>query len=86
MRKNSIRAVALALILLAAAATPALADVHGVSNAGCAPDGVRSGATQPASRAAPGRPDGPIPENASESRTQGRASHADPSGTNCPPQ
>jgi hypothetical protein len=82
MRKL-IRPFVLGLVLAGAIATPALADVHGVSNVECAPPGVQSGATTPASRSAPGRPDAPIPFNASEGRTQGTADDADAQGVNC---
>lgn len=83
MRGIVIRAVVLAVMLFALAASPAVADVHGVSNAGCAASGAPSGATTDASRAAPGRPDGPIPVTASDGRTQGRAGDADAQGVNC---
>ena len=73
----------LALVLVAMVATPAFADVHVVSQAGCAADGAPSGATSDGSRSAPGRPDAPIPVTASDGRTQGRAGHADAQGTNC---
>jgi hypothetical protein len=75
--------VVLAVVLFALAATPAAADVHGVSNAECAAPGAPSGATSEASRAAPGRPDAPIPVTASDGRTQGRGNDADAQGTNC---
>ena len=68
---------------LAVGVGPAGADVHAVSQAGCAPDGVPSGATTQASRDAPGRPDAPIPVNASGGRTQGNGGHAPAQGTNC---
>ena len=77
------RKALLILTLLALSATPAGADVHGVSNAECAPTGVPSGATVEASREAPGRPDAPIPVSASDGRTQGRGNDADAHGTNC---
>jgi hypothetical protein len=77
------RKALLILALLALSATPAGADVHGVSNAECAPTGVPSGATVQASRDAPGRPDAPIPVSASDGRTQGRGNDADAQGTNC---
>ena len=73
----------LAVVLFAMAATPAVADVHGVSNAECSAPGAPSGATTDASRAAPGRPDAPIPVTASDGRTQGRGNDADAQGTNC---
>ena len=69
--------------ILAAAATPAIADVHGVSNAECAAPGAPSGATSEGSRSAPGRPAAPIPVTASKGRTQGRGDEADAQGTNC---
>ena len=73
----------LALVLVAMSATPALADVHGVSQAGCAAPGAPSGATTDASRSAPGRPDALIPVTASDGRTQGQGGDADAQGTNC---
>jgi hypothetical protein len=83
MRKSVVRSLLLALTLAAASATPALADVHGVSNAECARDGAPSGATVEASQDAPGRPGAPIPRNASDGRTQGKANDAPAQGTNC---
>jgi hypothetical protein len=83
MRKSVLRPLFMALLLLALSATPALADVHGVSNAGCARDGAPSGATQQASRDAEGRPNAPIPVSASGGRTQGQGGDADAQGTNC---
>ena len=70
-------------VMLGTAATPAVADVHGVSNAECAAPGAPSGATTEASRSAPGRPAAPIPVTASDGRTQGRGDEADAEGTNC---
>lgn len=83
MRRFVLVPLVLALVLFATAATPAMADVHGVSNAECAAPGAPSGATTDASRSAPGRPDAPIPVTASEGRTQGRGDDADAQGTNC---
>jgi hypothetical protein len=83
MRSSVLRPLIMALVLLALSATPALADVHGVSNAECAAPGAPSGATAEGSRAAPGRPDAPIPFTASDERTQGRGNDADAQGTNC---
>jgi hypothetical protein len=83
MRRLALRTLLLALVLFAVGATPAVADVHGVSNAECAAPGAPSGATTEASRDAPGRPDAPIPVTASDGRTQGRANDADAHGTNC---
>ena len=72
-----------ALVLFMMGATPAAADVHGVSNAECAASGAPSGATTEASRNAPGRPEAPIPVTASDGRTQGQGNEADAQGTNC---
>ena len=77
------RSMMLAFMLFAMGTAPAAADVHGVSNAECAATGAPSGATTEASRAAPGRPDAPIPVTASGDRTQGRGNDADAQGTNC---
>jgi hypothetical protein len=77
------RVFMLAFVLSAMGATPAVADVHGVSNAECAAPGAPSGATTDASRSAPGRPDAPIPVTASGGRTQGQGNDADAQGTNC---
>jgi hypothetical protein len=81
--RTVVRLLILALVLLAFGVSPAAADVHGVSNAECAAPGAPSGATEDASRAAPGRPDAPIPATASEGRTQGKGNDADAQGTNC---
>ena len=83
MRRFIVRLVVLVLVLFGAVATPAVADVHSVSNAECAAPGAPSGATTDASRAAPGRPDAPIPVTASDGRTAGRGGDADAQGTNC---
>lgn len=83
MRRFVVRLLVLASVLFAVGSTPAVADVHGVSNAECAPTGVPSGATTQASRNAPGRPDAPIPVTASDGRTQGRGNDADAQGVNC---
>ncbi len=83
MRRSIVLLVVLVLVLFGAVATPAVADVHVVSNAGCAATGAPSGATTEASRAAPGRPDAPIPVTASDGRTQGQGNDADAQGTNC---
>ena len=62
-------------------------DVHGVSQADCAASGAPSGATVQASRNAPGRPDAPIPVDASPFDTAaehpGKGELADAEGTNC---
>ena len=83
MRRFIVRLLMLAFVLFAVGATPAVADVHGVTNAECAAPGAPSGATTQASRNAPGRPDAPIPVTASDGRTQGRGNDADAQGTNC---
>jgi hypothetical protein len=83
MRRFVLPLVVLALVLFAMVATPAMADVHGVSQAECAAPGAPSGATSDGSRSAPGRPDAPIPVTASDGRTQGRGDDADAQGTNC---
>jgi hypothetical protein len=83
MRRFVLPPLVLVLVLFAMVATPAFADVHLVSQAGCAAPGAPSGATTDASRNAPGRPDAPIPVSASDDRTQGRAGHAEARGTNC---
>jgi hypothetical protein len=83
MRRFVLPLLVLALVLFAMGAAPALADVHGVSQAECAAPGAPSGATSDGSRSAPGRPDAPIPVTASDGRTQGRGDDADAHGTNC---
>jgi hypothetical protein len=71
------------LFALALPSGSALADVHAVSEANCAPTGVPSGASSDGSRAAPGRPDGPIPVNATENADpQGKANNR-AEGMNC---
>jgi hypothetical protein len=76
-------AVLVAALALALTAGTASADVHGVSQAGCAPDGVPAGATAQPSRDAPGRPNAPIPVTASEGKTQSKGGDAPAQGTNC---
>ena len=83
MRRFVLPLLVLALVPVAMGATTALADVHGVSQAGCAAPGAPSGATTDASRSALGRPDALIPITASDGRTQGRGGDADAQGTNC---
>jgi len=83
MRRVFVLLVVSVLTLLALLVTPAYADVHGVSQAGCAADGAPSGATTQASRDAPGRPGAPIPVTASGDRHQGQGGDAPASGTNC---
>jgi cytochrome oxidase Cu insertion factor (SCO1/SenC/PrrC family) len=81
MRRILLLMAVLAVVAFALASGPASADVHGVSQAGCAPDGVPSGAVM--SRGAPGRPDAPVPVTASEGRTQGQGGDAPAQGQNC---
>jgi hypothetical protein len=70
------------LLGLAFPAGSAFADVHGVSQAGCAAEGAPSGAQM--SREAPGRPAGPIPVNATDNADpQGQGGDAPAQGTNC---
>lgn len=83
MRRVFAVLVATAALALTLAAGTANADVHGVSQAGCAPDGVPAGATAPASQQAPGRPEAPIPDTASGGKTQGSGGTAPAQGTNC---
>jgi hypothetical protein len=80
MRRATLMVLALALLLLAAMGGTALADVHGVSQAGCG-NSTNAGATQ--SRDATGRPDAPIPATASGGKTQGQGGAADAQGQNC---
>jgi hypothetical protein len=65
-------------VALALAAGTASADVHGVSQAGCAADGAPSGASQEQSGDAPGRPAAPIPRTASDGKHQGKAGDGNP--------
>ena len=83
MRRSIVALTAIGALALGAGAGTAGADVHAVSQAGCAVEGAPSGATSEGSRAAPGRPDAPIPVSASDERTQGQAGHAAAQGTNC---
>lgn len=79
-----LRPLLLTLVLAAASATPALADVHRISEADCAPTGVPSGASSEGSQAAPGRPNGQIPVSAGglESNSEGAPDDAG-SGKHC---
>lgn len=86
MARSVLRALILALVLVAAMSTPALAHVHGISNAQCAPTGVLSGALQAAVVGAPGRPAAPIPQTASGRTGEawtGQGGTFVASGTNC---
>jgi hypothetical protein len=82
MTRAMLVALMLIVILLALAPTGS-ADVHVVSQAGCAPDGVASGAIASRHAIDQGRPTAPIPVNASQGRTQGRGGAAPAQGTNC---
>jgi len=88
MRPTTLFLALLVISILALGAIPALADVHPVAQAACAPTGVASGAI--GSRQAigdPGRPAAPIMITASpweRSNFPGILnSKADPQGTNC---
>ena len=87
--KHPIRPLLLALALMAALATPAMAHVHGISNAQCAPAGVASGAQQSAHAIGdPGRPAAPIPRTASgksAAEWTGQGGTFDAQGTFCGP-
>jgi hypothetical protein len=80
MKRAILMVLAVALVLVAALSGTALADVHGVSQAGC---GASSSAGATESREAPGRPDAPIPVTASDGRTEGQGGAADAQGENC---
>jgi hypothetical protein len=75
--------VAAAAMAIGLAAGAASADVHAVSQAGCAggPGDSRSGAQ--VSRDRGDRPDAPIPEDASDGRTESQGGDAPAQGTNC---
>jgi hypothetical protein len=79
MRRTVVALTAAGALALGLGAGTAGADVHAVSQAGCA----AADAPSEGSRAAPGRPDAPIPVTASDGRTQGEAGHAPAQGTNC---
>ena len=83
MRRSIVLLLTSTVMLVALGPAPAAADVHAVSQAGCAAPGAPSGATTQASRDAPGRPDAPIPVTASGGRTQGQGGDAPAQGTNC---
>jgi hypothetical protein len=83
MRRVVAVIAAAAAMVTALATGTASADVHGISAAECAAPGAPSGATAPASRAAPGRPDAPIPVTASGGETQSKGGLAPAQGTNC---
>ena len=79
--------LAVVVVLLALGATPALADVHLIAQAGCAPDGVASGAIASRHAIDSGRPAAPIMVDASPFTAATHPgnvnSQADPNGTNC---
>jgi hypothetical protein len=83
VRRFIVIPLAVALMLLALGTPSASADVHGVSQAGCAAPGAPSGATSDGSRAAPGRPEAPIPRTASDGRNQEKGDDAPAQGPNC---
>jgi hypothetical protein len=83
MRRVVAVLVAAPALTIALTAGTASADVHGISQAGCAPDGVPAGATAQPSRDAPGRPNAPIPVTASEGKTQSKGGDAPARGSNC---
>lgn len=75
------------LVLLALGANPAWADVHLIAQAGCAPDGVASGAIASRHAIDNGRPAAPIMVSASPFTAATHPgninSQATPGGTNC---
>jgi hypothetical protein len=79
MRRTILAVLTVGLLHLTMVGT-ALADVHGVSQAGCG-NSSNAGATQ--SRDAPGRPDAPIPFTASGGNTQGQGGSAPAQGEHC---
>jgi hypothetical protein len=83
VRRLIVVTLAGALMLLALGTPSASADVHAVSQAGCAAPGAPSGATTDASQNAPGRPGAPIPRTASDGRNQEKGGDAPAQGTNC---
>ncbi len=86
MRRHIVLVVVLVLGLMMAAA-PAVADVHLVAEAGCAPDGVAAGAIGSRHAIDNGRPAAPIMVTASPfgvADFPGAVnSQAAPQGTNC---
>ncbi len=80
MRRAILILMASVVLLITALVGSALADVHGVSQAGCG-NSSNAGATQ--SRDAEGRPDAPIPGTASEGQTQGQGGEAEAQGEHC---
>lgn len=76
--------VLLALMMTLSVAPAASADVHPVSQAQCAPEGVESGAIRARDAIGdPGRPAAPIPVFASDGRTEGRGGDAPAQGQHC---
>ncbi|MPZ73190.1 MAG: hypothetical protein GEU74_08160 [Nitriliruptorales bacterium] len=82
MRRATLLA-ALALMMMLGMAPSASADVHGVSQAQCAAEGVQSGAIASRHAVDMGRPGAPIPVTASDGRTEGPGGAAPANGTNC---
>jgi hypothetical protein len=81
MRRTILAVLTVTLLLLTMSGT-ALADVHAVSQAGCG-NSSNAGATQ--SRDASGRPDAPIPVDASGDETKGQGGTAPAQGQHCDP-
>jgi hypothetical protein len=80
MRRVIVTMLSVALLHGAALTGTAFADVHAVSQAGCG-NSANAGATQ--SRDRGGRPDAPIPVDASDGNTRGRGGAADAEGQHC---
>jgi len=87
MRKHTMLLMALVISLLTLGAAPALADVHLVAQAGCAPAGVLAGAIGSRHAIDDGRPAAPIMVTASPWTAPtfpgALNSQASPEGTNC---
>jgi hypothetical protein len=83
MRRVVAVLVAAAAMVTGLATGTAGADVHGVSQADCAPDGVPSGAIASRPAIEHGRPAALIPVTASGGKTQGKGGEAPAQGTNC---
>ena len=84
MTKRRLFTALLVPLWMLAMAPAASAHVHRVSQAGCAPVGVLSGARMSAHAVGePGRPAPQIPVTASEGRTQGKGGNAPAQGVHC---
>lgn len=85
MRKKAV--ILVTMIAMVLGASPAWADVHLIAQAGCAPDGVGSGAIASRHAIVHGRPAAPIMVSASPfdalTHPGNVNSNANPSGTNC---